>query len=459
MTNGETYNIALKAVNSVGNGPPSNIESVTPSSVILPPAPVITGISFKSLDTMVLTFTQVTNSATITNYKYSLNGGITYTALSPVDTTSPITIGGLSSNTTYNIKIRGVSAAGDGYESNLWTEATYANVNYVYFTEPGTSSWTAPTDVNYVQYLIVGGGGGGGSTYSKINVLGNVLVTDTPQPGAYWINSANLTNNRYSGRMYYGYNSAQNSTSFTDPIRLTASQNFTPNNVVYAYNKWYNTEIVYLLNGSLPLTSNYLSAESINSTICNNSSGGSGGGAGGQFKMLTSTSKHDVIPGQSYTVVVGGGGAGGVGGTNTEALGTAGGDSSFDTVISVGGSGGGASRTTAQNTDTNKNGKGGNGGVGNGYLVGGSGGGQNFSNNYGLYNSGGPGYSGFYVNFDGNGSKFYSSGGNGGVPNTVATGTTAENVGKGGSGTGATLNSYADGIAGGSGIVIIRYFT
>jgi hypothetical protein len=71
-----------------------------------------------------------------------------------------------------------------------------------------------------VEYLIVGGGGGGGGTYSKINVLGSVLVTDTPQPGAYWINSANLTNGRYSGRLYYGTNSGQNSSSFSDPVRF-----------------------------------------------------------------------------------------------------------------------------------------------------------------------------------------------------------------------------------------------
>ena len=108
---------------------------------------------------------------------------------------------------------------------------------------------------------------------------------------------------------------------------------------------------------------------------------------------------------------------------------------------------------------SNKFGKGGNGGVGYGNFVGGSGGGQNNSNNYGRYNSGGPGASGFYINFDGTCAKFYCAGGNGGVPNMVATGTTIDNVGKGGSGTGATLNSYADGIDGGSGIVIIKYYT
>lgn len=95
------------------------------------------------------------------------------------------------------------------------------------------------------------------------------------------------------------------------------------------------------------------------------------------------------------------------------------------------------------------------------YLLvsGGGGGGQNSSNNYGRYNSGGPGNSGINQNFDGSGIKNYGAGGNGGVPNTVATGTTTANVGKGGDGTGATLNSFANGIAGGSGIVMLKYYT
>ena len=53
----------------------------------------------------------------------------------------------------------------------------------------------------------------------------------------------------------------------------------------------------------------------------------------------------------------------------------------------------------------------------------------------------------------------YGVGGNGGVPNTVATGSTPANTGRGGAGTGATLNSSANGIAGGNGIVIIKYYT
>ena len=474
LTSSTTYNIKLKAVNSIGNGNESRTLTVTTLSTPTSPtpptppttptnsgllAPVITGISFKTTDSFTVTFTQEANGITITNYKYSLDNGITYTALAPVDITSPITISGLSSNTTYNIKIRATSAAGDGAESAVWTEATYANVNYAVFTDVGTSSWTAPEGVTFVQYLVVGGGGGGGATYSKINVLGDVLVTDIPQAGKYWINSANLTNMRYSGRMYFGTNTTyQNSSSFTDPIRLTASQNFTPSGVVYDYNKWYNFEMVYILNGALVTTSNYVPPYQFNTTQCNNDSGGSGGGAGGQVKTLTGTNKYTVTPGTTYIIVVGAGGGGGGGGTNTETNGNPGGDSSFDTITSVGGSGGASSRNMSQIQDTNKNGKGGNGGVGYGNFVGGSGGGQTSSNNYGRFNSAGAGSTGSYVNFDGT-PKFYGAGGNGGVPNTVASGTTTPNIGKGGSGTGATLNSSANGINGGSGIVIIKYYT
>lgn len=457
LTNGVTYNIALRAVNANGSSTASNSVSVTPSNSG-PLAPVLTGVTFKTTDTMIITFTQEANGITITNYKYSIDGGSNYTAFSPVDVVSPATITGLSSNTTYNISLKAISSVGESASSNIITEATYANVNYAAFTDVGSSAWTAPDGVTFVQYLVVGGGGGGGATYSKINLLGDVLVTDQPQAGKYWINSANLTNGRYSGRMYYNFNSGQNSSSFADPVRLTASQNFTPSGVVYDYNKWYNTELVYTLNG-LVGTTNWVPPYQISSSIGNNISGGSGGGAGGQVKIITGTNKYTVIPGTTYQINVGGGGQGGVGGSTSETNGSAGNDSSFDTITSVGGSGGSSSRNMSLNQDTNKNGKGGNGGQGYGNLVGGGGGGQANSNNYGRYNSGGPGASGFYLNFDGNGSTFYGAGGNGGVPNTIATGTTLVNFGKGGSGTGATLNSYTNGIDGGSGIVIIKYYT
>jgi hypothetical protein len=459
LTNGVLYIITIKAVNSNGRSIASNSVSVTPSNSG-PLPPVLTGVTFKTTDTIILTFTQEQNGITITNYKYSIDDGNNYTAFSPVDIVSPVTISGLSSNTTYNISLKAISAVGESGSSNTITESTYENVNYVTFTNEGSSTWTAPTGVTFVQYLLVGGGGGGGATYSKIKVLGDVLVTGTPQAGEYWINNTDPSvTGRYYGRMYLGFNTYQNSVSFTDPVRLTASETIKGDpNAVYDYNKWYGgIELVYLLDG-LVTTSNWVPPFNVTSSICNNISGGSGGGAGGQVRALTGTNKYTVTPGTTYTIVVGAGGQGGQGGTNSETNGSPGGDSSFDTITSYGGSGGGVSRNMAQIQDTNKNGKGGNGGQGYGNLVGGSGGGQNNSNNYGRYNSAGAGSLGTPTNFYG-AYQYYGPGGNGGVPNTVASGTTLANVGKGGNGTGATLNSFSDGIDGGSGLVVIRYFT
>lgn len=459
LTNGVTYNITLKAVNSSGSSVSSNSVSVTPTNLV-PLSPLLTGVTFKTTDTITLSFTQASNGITITNYKYSIDGGNNYTAFSPADVVSPVKISNLSSNTTYNISLIAISAVGESSTSNIITETTYANVNYATFTDVGSSTWTAPAGVTFVQYLVVGGGGGGGATYSKINVLGNILVTGTPQAGQYWINNTEPSiTGRYNGRMYYGSNTYQNSSSFPDPIRLTASQDLTPTGVTYPYNKWYNKELVYILNGGLVTMSNWVPPYQISSTQSNNDSGGSGGGAGGQVKFLSETNKYNVIPGNTYTIIVGAGGNGGTGGSNAEANGSPGDNSSFDTIISFGGSGGSHSRNMSLNQDTNKNGKGGNGGQGYGNLIGGSGGGLISSNNYGRYNSGGNGGEGPYTKFDDVTTRIYGAGGNGGVPNTVTIGTTLANIGKGGSGTGATLNSFANGIDGGSGIVIIKYYT
>ena len=456
--------------NNTNNNNNNNTPTLFPINVPQPPvalAPVITTVASRTLTSIVINFTQTSNSQTITNYKYSIDGGATYTAFSPTRIVSPLTLSGLTSGTSYNISIKAVSANGDSAASNEITQSTYTQVNYDRFTTVGAATWTAPAGVTEVEYLIVGGGGGSGSSYSKINVLGNILVTDTPQAGAYWINSANLTNSRYSGRMYYGYNTYQNSSSFADPVLLTASQNFTPNGVVYNTQKWYNFQMVYLLNGALPISTNttFVIPQGMpTTTYSNNVSGGSGGGGGGHIRSSSvfPNSKYTVVPGTTYSVYVGAGGAGGAASTNSEISGNSGEASSFDTLIAPGGAGGLKSRSA-----TNGNGAGGNAGSDIMGGRGGAGGGRNGGNvsNSEVYqwNStvlrGTYGGIGVNLNFDGNGNVAYGYGGDGGDPNTVATLVTPANVGKGGKGTGATLNSFAPGIDGGSGIVIIKYYT
>lgn len=457
LSNNTSYTFTVVSTNSVGDSVASSasnsITTTTPSSS----TPTITGIN--SLTTsLIVTFTAPASFGTITNYEYSIDGGITFTPLSPADAASPITISSLTPTTLYTVGIRAINNVPEtGDSSNIVPITTATTQITETFSTPISTTWTAPANVRYVQYLCVAGGGGGGAAYSKINVLGTVPVQSTSTTG-YWIYNG-ATNATYTnGRMYNGTAVNPNYTTFSDPIRCTTSADLQPSGTSYDNQKWYSTmELVYNLSAALPIVTNIgYPANIINSTDHNKISGGGGGGAAGQVKAnFTSTSFYSVTPRTSYTVIVGDGGEGGVGGTNSETAGTKGGDSTFDTNVCEGGSGGQPSRVGTSNTDGYNNG--GRGQTSTGLLIGG----------YGGQGAGGPGSQGSSRTggFGGAASLVgpvfsgaYCPGGPGGVPGTVASGTTTPNIGKGGAGTGAELNSYASGIKGGTGVVIIKYY-
>ncbi len=114
LTNGTAYSIAVRAVNSVGSGAVSNAVSVTPATT--PSAP--TALSATSGDgDATISFTAGANGgAAITNYEYSTDGS-TWIALSPADTTSPVTIPGLTNGTAYSIYLRSENSVGSGTAS------------------------------------------------------------------------------------------------------------------------------------------------------------------------------------------------------------------------------------------------------------------------------------------------------------------------------------------------------
>jgi hypothetical protein len=85
---------------------------------------------------------------TITNYEYAVssNSGSTYgsfTALSPVDATSPVTIPGLTNGTAYYVKLRAVNALGVGTESSPVTTNTTPYGNPVATTGSGSDTTAA----------------------------------------------------------------------------------------------------------------------------------------------------------------------------------------------------------------------------------------------------------------------------------------------------------------------------
>jgi predicted RNA-binding protein with TRAM domain len=104
-----------------------------------PSAPYITSVTEQNAQASVaFTAPGFDGGASITNYEYTLNGGTTWTALSPTDATSPITIPSLTNGTAYAVAIRAVNSAGSGLASN--TSGTFTPA-----ASGGTTVTTAAT--------------------------------------------------------------------------------------------------------------------------------------------------------------------------------------------------------------------------------------------------------------------------------------------------------------------------
>jgi hypothetical protein len=113
--------------------------------------------------TATVSFTAPTNDggAAITNYEYSFNNS-TWTALSPADAVTPITISGLTANTAYTIYLRAVNAVGSGPASTGLAKTTASapfNIEYLVIAGGGAGRAGGSGGVYY------GGGGGGAGGY------------------------------------------------------------------------------------------------------------------------------------------------------------------------------------------------------------------------------------------------------------------------------------------------------
>ena len=151
-----TYEVIIRAVNTVGDGELSNMISITIPPVV-PSAPTITSISPRNAE-ITINFTPPTNDggSTITNYKYSLNNGSTFTASGT--TTSPIIVRRLGYNTSYQVIIRAVNSVGDGELSNMVQVTTTGtgSLNYS-FTYTGVEPLTQQLVLDNIPVLTLTG--------------------------------------------------------------------------------------------------------------------------------------------------------------------------------------------------------------------------------------------------------------------------------------------------------------
>ena len=229
LTLGTAYTFTVIATNGYGNAvatSPSN--SVTTTSV--PQAPTIgTASNTLSGGQVSLTFTAgATGGKSISNYKYSTDG-VNYTAFSPAQTTSPLTISGLTNGTAYSFYLKAVNANGDSTASsasNSVTPTTFAatggtivtsgGYKYHTFTSNGTFQVTSASSAKNIELLCIAGGGGGGgaSSASGGGGAGGVLYNSaiSTSVGSYSVTvgggaavqAANTNGNNGSNSVYNG---------------------------------------------------------------------------------------------------------------------------------------------------------------------------------------------------------------------------------------------------------------
>ncbi len=167
-----------------------------------PAAPTITSITTSS-GTLSVAFTAgATNGSAITNYEFSTNNGANWTVRSPVATTSPISISGLTNGTAYNVRIRAVNAAGAGDsstavsatpsavvvsgDSTLTSTYGQAASTGTYTSSGGTGPYTYTLSASATGVTISGGVVTASASTPAGSYVRNVVSTDsagTPQSG------------------------------------------------------------------------------------------------------------------------------------------------------------------------------------------------------------------------------------------------------------------------------------
>jgi outer membrane protein OmpA-like peptidoglycan-associated protein len=141
-----TVSVYLRAVNANGAGEsswgnPSGVNSAASCTMLgngRPAAP-ITATATAGNGSASIDFTRGSNGGfPITNYKYSIDGGATYTALSPASATSPMTITGLPNGVLTTIYLKAVNERGDSPNSKT-----------VQVTPTGTPDTTRPVVTSF----------------------------------------------------------------------------------------------------------------------------------------------------------------------------------------------------------------------------------------------------------------------------------------------------------------------
>lgn len=183
LNSGTIVDLASNAMSSLTFSAPT----LTSVLVAQPPgAPTIDAITSSS-GQISITFTAgITNGAAITNYEYSTNNGVNWTTRSPVATTSPITVSGLSNGTVYNVRLRAINSAGTSDSSTAVSATPTAvvvaggsNISTSYGTAASSSQFTASGGTSPYTFTL-------SSTPTGVSISGGVVTASaTTNAGTY----------------------------------------------------------------------------------------------------------------------------------------------------------------------------------------------------------------------------------------------------------------------------------
>lgn len=177
------YSVAVRSSNSAGD---ADIETIafntTPFTTddpdpTAPAAPTITSLAPIDEGFQVSFTAGADGGSSITNYKYSVDGS-TYTAFDPSQTTSPLTITGLTNGTLYPVTIRAVNAIGDSVSSNTLAGTPEAEITPDFVvTNDGSTSYLIDGVANDTITLVRG------QTYIfEVNTTGHPFWIQIPPP-------------------------------------------------------------------------------------------------------------------------------------------------------------------------------------------------------------------------------------------------------------------------------------
>jgi hypothetical protein len=175
LTPATSFVVVANAQNNFGTTVNSNPFSAV-TATTAPQAPTI-GTATAGPESATLTFTAGSNGGkSITNYQYSTDN-ITYTAFSPAQTSSPLTISGLTAGTPVTFRIKavndnGVSPQSSASNSVTPISSTVSNVDYLVVAGGGAGASKAVSSV-------ASGGGGAGGLRSTVTATGGGGTLET----------------------------------------------------------------------------------------------------------------------------------------------------------------------------------------------------------------------------------------------------------------------------------------